>query len=151
MVDLKNSDLATAAASKKSRGLTAMTAVKNWLTMSEKRHHHHHQHPAGPNKLPESFLRSIRRRSLRVRRAKSFVVSEKRKSDSFVNSQEWTVSRSGARLAIGHRRVAVLRQVGAGASLPHRQLHAGGIPGRRSLQEGGPRRQPELPVADQGR
>ncbi|VEN56068.1 unnamed protein product, partial [Callosobruchus maculatus] len=72
-------------------------------------------------------------------------------TDSFVNSQEWTVSRSGARLAIGHRRVAVLRQVGAGASLPHRQLHAGGIPGRRSLQEGGPRRQPELPVADQGR
>nr|CAH7721961.1 unnamed protein product [Callosobruchus chinensis] len=57
----------------------------------------------------------------------------------------------GAGPATGHRGVAVLRQIGAGASLPHRQLHAGGIARRRSLQEGGPRRQSELPVADQGR
>nr|CAI5834986.1 unnamed protein product [Callosobruchus analis] len=115
MVDLKNSDLATAAA-KKSRGLTAMTAVKNWLTMSEKRHHHHHH--SGPNKVPESFLRSIRRRSLRVRRTKSFVVSEKRKSDSFVNSQEWTVSRSVPDLRLG-----IVGSLSSGKSaLVHRYL-----------------------------
>nr|CAH7721960.1 unnamed protein product [Callosobruchus chinensis] len=117
MVDLKNSDLATSAASKKSRGLTAMTAVKNWLTMSEKRHHHHHHHQ-GPNKVPESFLRSIRRRSLRVRRTKSFVVSEKRKSDSFVNSQEWTVSRSVPDLRLG-----IVGSLSSGKSaLVHRYL-----------------------------
>ncbi|CAH1997408.1 unnamed protein product [Acanthoscelides obtectus] len=115
MVDLKSADLAAPSipVTKKSRGFT-MTAVKNWLTMSEKRNHHH----GVPNKVPESFLRSIKRRSLRVRRSKSFVVSEKRKSDSFVNSQEWTVSRSVPDLRLG-----IVGSLSSGKSaLVHRYL-----------------------------
>ncbi|XP_054279813.1 centaurin-gamma-1A isoform X2 [Macrosteles quadrilineatus] len=54
-----------------------------------------------PKEPQESFLRSLRRRSLRVKRSKSLVVQEKRKSDSFVNSQEWTVSRSVPDLRLG--------------------------------------------------
>ncbi|XP_075231189.1 centaurin gamma 1A isoform X2 [Lycorma delicatula] len=49
----------------------------------------------------ESFLRCLKRRSLRVKRSKSLVVQEKRKSDSFVNSQEWTLSRSVPDLRLG--------------------------------------------------
>ncbi|XP_046683093.1 centaurin-gamma-1A isoform X3 [Homalodisca vitripennis] len=57
--------------------------------------------PAKVKEPQESFLRSLRRRSLRVKRSKSLVVQEKRKSDSFVNSQEWTVSRCVPDLRLG--------------------------------------------------
>lgn len=53
--------------------------------------------------------------------------------------------------AAGHRRIAELRQVGARSPLPDRQLHAGGVARRRSIQEGDPDRQPELLAADPGR
>uniref|UniRef100_T1PE07 Putative GTPase activating protein for Arf n=1 Tax=Musca domestica TaxID=7370 RepID=T1PE07_MUSDO len=70
--------------------------------------------------MPEAFLRSIRRRSLRVKRAKSLVVPdrEKRKSDSFVNSQEWTISRSVPDLRLG-----IVGSLNSGKSaLVHRYL-----------------------------
>ncbi|KAG8273527.1 hypothetical protein J6590_019237 [Homalodisca vitripennis] len=41
--------------------------------------------PAKVKEPQESFLRSLRRRSLRVKRSKSLVVQEKRKSDGKVN------------------------------------------------------------------
>ncbi|KAL9876138.1 centaurin gamma 1A [Glossina fuscipes fuscipes] len=72
------------------------------------------------SRMPEVFLRSIRRRSLRVKRAKSLVVSdrEKRKSDSFVNSQEWTISRSVPDLRLG-----IVGSLNSGKSaLVHRYL-----------------------------
>lgn len=43
-----------------------------------------------------------------------------------------------ARPSLGNRRIAELRQVRAGPSLPDGQLHAGGVAGRRALQEGDP-------------
>ncbi|XP_055372148.1 centaurin-gamma-1A [Condylostylus longicornis] len=72
------------------------------------------------SRMPEAFLRSIRRRSLRVKRAKSLVVPdrEKRKSDSFVNSQEWTISRSVPDLRLG-----IVGSLNSGKSaLVHRYL-----------------------------
>lgn len=77
MVDLKNEPTSTPAP-KKSRGLT-MTAVKNWLSISEKKN-------VEFQKVPESFLRSIRRRSLRVKRTKSLAFQEKRKSGKLIIS-----------------------------------------------------------------
>ncbi|PNF32214.1 Centaurin-gamma-1A [Cryptotermes secundus] len=71
-------------------------------------------------KLPvaESFLRSIKRRSLRVKRSKSLVIEEKRKSDSFVNSQEWTLSRGVPDLRLG-----IVGSLSSGKSaLVHRYL-----------------------------
>lgn len=53
--------------------------------------------------------------------------------------------------AAGHRRIAELGQVGARSPLPDRQLHAGGVARRRSIQERDPDRQPELLAADTGR
>lgn len=53
--------------------------------------------------------------------------------------------------ATGHRRITELGQVCARAPLPDRQLHAGGVARRRSIQEGDPDRQPELLAADTGR
>lgn len=52
-----------------------MLAVKNFFLPERKA-------PDTPrfSRMPETFLRSIRRRSLRVKRTKSLVVSEKRKS-----------------------------------------------------------------------
>lgn len=73
MVDLKNEPAPTP---KKNRGIS-MTTVKNWLTMSDKKNTLDAQKF---QKMPESFLRSIRRRSLRVKRSKSFILPEKRKS-----------------------------------------------------------------------
>lgn len=71
MVDLKGDPTATP---KKSKHGLSMTAVKNWLLPEKKA-------PETPRqRMPESFLRSIRRRSLRVKRTKSLVLTEKRKS-----------------------------------------------------------------------
>ncbi|KAG5891813.1 hypothetical protein JTB14_027776 [Gonioctena quinquepunctata] len=113
MVDLKNEQTP---ATKKSRGIS-MNMVKNWLSMSEKKN----PHPDGQQqfqKMPESFLRSIRRRSLRVKRSKSFILNEKRKSDSFVNSQEWTLSR-----AVPDLRLGIVGSLSSGKSaLVHRYL-----------------------------
>ncbi|CAG9795384.1 unnamed protein product [Diatraea saccharalis] len=90
-----------------------MLAVKNFF-MPEKR-------VDSPrfSRMPEALLRSIRRRSLRVKRTKSLVlVNEKRKSDSFVNSQEWTASRGVTELRVG-----VLGSPDSGKSaLVHRYL-----------------------------
>ncbi|KAG7307998.1 hypothetical protein JYU34_006627 [Plutella xylostella] len=90
-----------------------MLAVKNFF-MPEKR-------VDSPrfSRMPEALMRSIRRRSLRVKRTKSLVlVSEKRKSDSFVNSQEWTASRGVTELRVG-----VLGSPDSGKSaLVHRYL-----------------------------
>lgn len=74
MVDLKNEPAATPKKSK--HQLLSMTTVKSWF-MSEKKHH---ADTPFRQRMPESFLRSIRRRSLRVKRAKSLVLPEKRKS-----------------------------------------------------------------------
>lgn len=71
-------------------------------------------------KMPpaESFLRSIKRRSLRVKRSRSLGKEEKRKSDSFVNSQEWTLSRSVPDLRLG-----IVGSLSSGKSaLVHRYL-----------------------------
>ncbi|KAJ2952175.1 hypothetical protein O0L34_g4454 [Tuta absoluta] len=90
-----------------------MLAVKNFF-MPEKR-------VDSPrfSRMPEALMRSIRRRSLRVKRTKSLVlVSEKRKSDSFVNSQEWTAARGVTELRVG-----VLGSPDSGKSaLVHRYL-----------------------------
>ncbi|VVC98432.1 unnamed protein product [Leptidea sinapis] len=90
-----------------------MLAVKNFF-MPEKR-------VDSPrfSRMPEALMRSIRRRSLRVKRTKSLVlVNEKRKSDSFVNSQEWTASRGVTEIRIG-----VLGSPDSGKSaLVHRYL-----------------------------
>ncbi|XP_037868767.1 centaurin-gamma-1A isoform X3 [Bombyx mori] len=71
------------------------------------------------SRMPEALMRSIRRRSLRVKRTKSLVlVNEKRKSDSFVNSQEWTAARGVTELRVG-----VLGSPDSGKSaLVHRYL-----------------------------
>ncbi|KAK9874951.1 hypothetical protein WA026_005767 [Henosepilachna vigintioctopunctata] len=69
MVDLKNEPTATP---KKSRGIS-MTAVKNWLMPDKKI-------PSDTpkfQKMPDNFLRSLRRRSLRIKRTKSLVLPEK--------------------------------------------------------------------------
>ncbi|VVC43481.1 PH domain-like,Small GTPase superfamily,Pleckstrin homology domain,Arf GTPase [Cinara cedri] len=69
-------------------------------------------------RVHESFLRSLKRRSLRVKRSKSLVIAEKRKSDSFVNSQEWTLSRSVPDLRLG-----IVGSLSSGKSaLVHRYL-----------------------------
>ncbi|KAK6644466.1 hypothetical protein RUM43_000733 [Polyplax serrata] len=69
-------------------------------------------------KAPESFLRTLKRRSLRVARSKSWVCTEKRKSDSFVNSQEWTLSRGVPDLRLG-----IVGSLSSGKSaLVHRYL-----------------------------
>jgi len=71
-------------------------------------------------KMPpaESFLRSIKRRSLRAKRSRSLGIEEKRKSDSFVNSQEWTLSRSVPDLRLG-----IVGSLSSGKSaLVHRYL-----------------------------
>ncbi|CAK1545998.1 unnamed protein product [Leptosia nina] len=90
-----------------------MLAVKNFF-MPEKR-------VDSPrfSRMPEALMRSIRRRSLRVKRTKSLVlVNEKRKSDSFVNSQEWTSARGVTELRVG-----VLGSPDSGKSaLVHRYL-----------------------------
>ncbi|XP_053603597.1 centaurin-gamma-1A isoform X2 [Plodia interpunctella] len=90
-----------------------MLAVKNFF-MPEKR-------VDSPrfSRMPEALMRSIRRRSLRVKRTKSLVlVNEKRKSDSFVNSQEWTAARGVTELRVG-----VLGSPDSGKSaLVHRYL-----------------------------
>ncbi|CAH1131574.1 unnamed protein product [Ceutorhynchus assimilis] len=99
---------------KKSKGIS-MTMVKNWLMMSDTKK------PVEPpkfQKMPDNFLRSLRRRSLRVKRSKSFVLPEKRKSDSFVNSQEWTLSR-----AVPDLRLGIVGSLSSGKSaLVHRYL-----------------------------
>lgn len=53
-----------------------------------------------------------------------------------------------ARPASGHRGQSELGQVGAGASVPDRQLHAGREPGRRPFQEGGVHTRSEQHAAD---
>lgn len=51
-----------------------MLAVRNWLMPERKA-------PDNPKmRMPEQLLRSFRRRSLRVKRTKSLVIPEKRKS-----------------------------------------------------------------------
>lgn len=72
MVDLKNEP---ATAPKKSRGIS-ITAVKNWLMPDKKIA----MDTPKFQKMPENFLRSLRRRSLRIKRTKSLVLPEKRKS-----------------------------------------------------------------------
>ncbi|XP_017769282.1 PREDICTED: centaurin-gamma-1A isoform X2 [Nicrophorus vespilloides] len=110
MVDLKNEPAATP---KKSKHVLSMTTVKNWF-MSDKKQ----QDAPFRQRMPESFLRSIRRRSLRVKRTKSLVLPEKRKSDSFVNSQEWTLSRS-----VPDVRLGIVGSLSSGKSaLVHRYL-----------------------------
>ncbi|XP_050538039.1 centaurin-gamma-1A isoform X2 [Daktulosphaira vitifoliae] len=69
-------------------------------------------------RVHESFLRSLKRRSLRVKRSKSLVIAEKRKSDSFVNSQEWTLARTVPDLRLG-----IVGSLSSGKSaLVHRYL-----------------------------
>ncbi|EEZ97569.1 Centaurin-gamma-1A-like Protein [Tribolium castaneum] len=110
MVDLKGETVPITP--KKSRGIS-MTTVKNWLMPERKT-----QDTPKFQRMPESFLRSIRRRSLRVKRTKSLVLPEKRKSDSFVNSQEWTLSRTVPDLRLG-----IVGSLSSGKSaLVHRYL-----------------------------
>lgn len=81
-MDIRNEVPATPTP-KKSRGIS-MTTVKNWLMMSDAK-----KAPEPKfQKMPENFLRSLRRRSLRVKRSKSFVLPEKRKSGEFVAREE---------------------------------------------------------------
>ncbi|XP_063699798.1 centaurin-gamma-1A isoform X2 [Culicoides brevitarsis] len=94
-----------------------MLAVKNFFLPERKA-------PDTPrfSRMPETFLRSIRRRSLRIKRTKSLIVPEhdreKRKSDSFVNSQEWTISR-----AVPDIRLGIVGSLSSGKSaLVHRYL-----------------------------
>ncbi|XP_030569888.1 centaurin-gamma-1A isoform X2 [Drosophila novamexicana] len=94
-----------------------MLAVKNFFLPERTKAP---ETPQRFSRMPEAFLRSIRRRSLRVKRAKSLVVPEreKRKSDSFVNSQEWTISRSVPDLRLG-----IVGSLNSGKSaLVHRYL-----------------------------
>lgn len=72
MVDLKGEPIPTP---KKTKHVLSMSTVKNWFVPDKKQ-----QEPANFRKMPESFLRSLRRRSLRVKRTKSLVLPEKRKS-----------------------------------------------------------------------
>lgn len=71
MVDLKNEPTPTP---KKTKHGLSMSTVKNWFVPDKK--------PQESNfkRMPETFLRSLRRRSLRVKRTKSLVLTEKRKS-----------------------------------------------------------------------
>ncbi|ENN74048.1 hypothetical protein D910_08544 [Dendroctonus ponderosae] len=113
MVDIR-SEWAPTPTPKKSKGIS-MSAVKNWLMMSDSKK----PEEAGKfQKMPESFLRSLRRRSLRLKRSKSFALPDKRKSDSFVNSQEWTLSR-----AVPDLRLGIVGSLSSGKSaLVHRYL-----------------------------
>ncbi|XP_053672946.1 centaurin-gamma-1A [Anopheles nili] len=92
-----------------------MLAVKNFFLPERK------APPETPkfSRMPEAFLRSIRRRSLRIKRPKTVIVErEKRKSDSFVNSQEWTISRSVPDIRLG-----IVGSLSSGKSaLVHRYL-----------------------------
>ncbi|XP_050101349.1 centaurin-gamma-1A isoform X2 [Anopheles aquasalis] len=92
-----------------------MLAVKNFFLPERK------APPEAPkfSRMPEAFLRSIRRRSLRIKRPKTVIVErEKRKSDSFVNSQEWTISRSVPDIRLG-----IVGSLSSGKSaLVHRYL-----------------------------
>lgn len=56
-------------------------AVRSWFLPERKA-----PEPPTPRniRMPESFLRSIKRRSLRVKRAKSLVLPEKRKSGKMI-------------------------------------------------------------------
>ncbi|KAJ1527497.1 hypothetical protein ONE63_007469 [Megalurothrips usitatus] len=56
-----------------------------------------------------------------------------------------------ARPAARHRGLAVVGEVGPGAPLPHRLLHAGGVARGRPLQEGDPRGRHLAPAAHPGR
>ncbi|XP_062548674.1 centaurin-gamma-1A [Armigeres subalbatus] len=92
-----------------------MLAVKNFFLPERKAP----PEAAKFSRMPEAFLRSIRRRSLRIKRPKSVIVErEKRKSDSFVNSQEWTISRSVPDIRLG-----IVGSLSSGKSaLVHRYL-----------------------------
>ena len=57
----------------------------------------------------------------------------------------------GAGHQTGDRGQPLLGQVRAGAPLPHRQLHDGGVARGRQVQEGGGGGRSELPLAHQGR
>lgn len=79
MVDLKTDATPTP---KKTKHVLSMSTVKNWFVNDKK---NNQEQPANNNnnnfrKMPETFLRSLRRRSLRVKRTKSLVLPEKRKS-----------------------------------------------------------------------
>ncbi|XP_018331989.1 centaurin-gamma-1A isoform X2 [Agrilus planipennis] len=113
MVDLKSEVTPTP---KKSKHGISMTTVKNWLLPNFERNK---PPPDTPRpRMHESLMRSIRRKSLRVKRTKSLVLPEKRKSDSFVNSQEWTLSRSVPDLRLG-----IVGSLSSGKSaLVHRYL-----------------------------
>ncbi|XP_050419922.1 centaurin-gamma-1A isoform X2 [Adelges cooleyi] len=97
-----------------------LSAATKWVTTSEPK-----TGDMGPPtsrgavlRVHESFLRSLKRRSLRVKRSKSLVIAEKRKSDSFVNSQEWTLSRTVPDLRLG-----IVGSLSSGKSaLVHRYL-----------------------------
>nr|XP_019539888.2 centaurin-gamma-1A isoform X1 [Aedes albopictus] len=92
-----------------------MLAVKNFFLPERKAP----PEAAKFSRMPEAFLRSIRRRSLRIKRPKTVLVErEKRKSDSFVNSQEWTISRSVPDIRLG-----IVGSLSSGKSaLVHRYL-----------------------------
>ncbi|XP_021703477.1 centaurin-gamma-1A isoform X2 [Aedes aegypti] len=92
-----------------------MLAVKNFFLPERKAP----PEAAKFSRMPEAFLRSIRRRSLRIKRPKTVIVErEKRKSDSFVNSQEWTISRSVPDIRLG-----IVGSLSSGKSaLVHRYL-----------------------------
>lgn len=83
MVDLKTET--TTPTPKKTRHGLSMSTVKNWFVPEKKQQEQNHQQqqPTNFRKMPESFLRSLRRRSLRVKRTKSLVLPEKRKSGKF--------------------------------------------------------------------
>lgn len=57
----------------------------------------------------------------------------------------------GAGPAAGHRRFAVVRQVGAGAQIPDGFVYAGRKSGRRPFQKRDIRGRPQSPVVDPGR
>lgn len=78
MVDLKGDPTPTP---KKTKHVLSMSTVKNWFVTDKK------QQDSANNfrKMPESFLRSLRRRSMRVKRTKSLVLPEKRKSGKQLN------------------------------------------------------------------
>ncbi|KAF6206880.1 hypothetical protein GE061_018116 [Apolygus lucorum] len=91
--------------------MLAVSQAMKWFTPEKKSH-------GGPS---ESLLRSLKRRSLRLKRTKHPAAAqllEKRKSDSFVNSQEWTVSRGVPDLRLG-----IVGSLSSGKSaLVHRYL-----------------------------
>lgn len=74
MVDLKNDSSPTPKKAKLS-----MSSVKNWL-LSDKKTHDNIRRP----RMQDSLLRSIRRKSLRLKRVKSLSFQEKRKSGKHI-------------------------------------------------------------------